>query len=184
MTVNGRTMGENRREVAKPDGDVIWSYDKPPVKDAGFLVLRGNLFDRDHETSDLEELATAIWSTLKDPNAFEGRAIVFEARRTITTGSTIPRSGSTSTACCLFAAPDRSATGGAEVVNMLPAAIKRGILSLPCIGDAGNPAPQARPRSSTPAEAAADGGLAVLKTGDRSASTSTKAQPHPSWMRN
>jgi len=24
---------------------VIWSYDKPLVKDAGFLVLRGNLFD-------------------------------------------------------------------------------------------------------------------------------------------
>src|SRR5436309_3507297 len=45
MTVNGHTMGENCRNAPRPDGDVIWSYDKPLVKDAGFLVLRGNLFD-------------------------------------------------------------------------------------------------------------------------------------------
>src|SRR3954465_8171885 len=43
ITANGRTMGDNCREAVKPDGDVIWSYDKPLVKDAGFLVLRGNL---------------------------------------------------------------------------------------------------------------------------------------------
>src|SRR5579864_3394236 len=45
ITVNGRTMGDNCREAPKPDNDVIWSYDKQLVKDAGFLVLRGNLFD-------------------------------------------------------------------------------------------------------------------------------------------
>jgi dihydroxy-acid dehydratase len=45
MTVNGHTMGDNCRSAPKPDGDVIRSYDKPLVKDAGFIVLRGNLFD-------------------------------------------------------------------------------------------------------------------------------------------
>src|ERR1700731_950971 len=45
MTVNGHTMGDNCANAPKPDGDVIWSYDRPLVKDAGFLVLRGNLFD-------------------------------------------------------------------------------------------------------------------------------------------
>ncbi len=50
MTVNGHTMGDNCRQAPKPDGDVIWSYQKPLVKDAGFLVLRGNLFELgDHE---------------------------------------------------------------------------------------------------------------------------------------
>ncbi len=44
-TVNGSTMGDNCREAPLPDNDVIWSYDKPMVKDAGFIVLRGNLFD-------------------------------------------------------------------------------------------------------------------------------------------
>src|ERR1700728_4336433 len=45
LTVNGRTMGDNCRAAPKPDSDVIWNYDKPLVKDAGFLVLSGNLFD-------------------------------------------------------------------------------------------------------------------------------------------
>src|SRR3954470_179040 len=45
ITVNGRTMGDNCREAPAPDNDVIRTYDKPLVKDAGFIVLRGNLFD-------------------------------------------------------------------------------------------------------------------------------------------
>ena len=79
-TVNGRTMGENCREAAKPDGDVIWSYDKPLVKDAGFLVLRGNLFDSAiMKTSVIsKEFRDRYLINPKDPNAFEGRAIVFE----------------------------------------------------------------------------------------------------------
>ena len=80
MTVNGRTMGENCREAAKPDGDVIWGYDKPLVKDAGFIVLRGNLFDSAiMKTSVIsKEFRDRYLVNPKDPNAFEGRAIVFE----------------------------------------------------------------------------------------------------------
>ncbi len=80
ITVNGRTMGENCREAAKPDGDVMWSYDKPLVKDAGFLVLRGNLFDSAiMKTSVIsKEFRDRYLSNAKDPNAFEGRAVVFE----------------------------------------------------------------------------------------------------------
>src|SRR5256714_1286474 len=60
--------------------------------------------------------------------------------------------------------------GGAEVVNMQPPAalIKRGILSLPCIGDGRQSGTSGSPSilNATP-EAAADGGLAILKTGDK-----------------
>jgi dihydroxy-acid dehydratase len=60
--------------------------------------------------------------------------------------------------------------GGAEVVNMQPPAalIKRGIHSLPCIGDGRQSGTSGSPSilNASP-EAAADGGLAVLKTGDR-----------------
>jgi dihydroxy-acid dehydratase len=60
--------------------------------------------------------------------------------------------------------------GGAEVVNMQPPAalIKRGILSLPCIGDGRQSGTSGSPSilNASP-EAAADGGLALLKTGDR-----------------
>src|SRR6201991_4746882 len=45
LTVNGKTMGDNCRNAPAPDSDVIRTYDKPLVKDAGFIVLRGNLFD-------------------------------------------------------------------------------------------------------------------------------------------
>jgi dihydroxy-acid dehydratase len=60
--------------------------------------------------------------------------------------------------------------GGAEVVNMQPPAalIKRGILSLPCIGDGRQSGTSGSPSilNATP-EAAANGGLAILKTGDK-----------------
>ena len=59
--------------------------------------------------------------------------------------------------------------GGAEVVNMQPPAalIKRGILSLPCIGDGRQSGTSGAPSilNASP-EAAAGGGLAILKTGD------------------
>ena len=60
--------------------------------------------------------------------------------------------------------------GAAEVVNMQPPAalIKRGITSLPCIGDGRQSGTSGSPSilNASP-EAAAGGGLALLKTGDR-----------------
>jgi dihydroxy-acid dehydratase len=60
--------------------------------------------------------------------------------------------------------------GGAEVVNMQPPAalIKKGITALPCIGDGRQSGTSGSPSilNASP-EAAANGGLAVLKTGDR-----------------
>src|SRR4029077_5360165 len=60
--------------------------------------------------------------------------------------------------------------GSAEVVNMQPPAalIKAGITSLPCIGDGRQSGTSGSPSilNASP-EAAANGGLALLKTGDR-----------------
>ena len=60
--------------------------------------------------------------------------------------------------------------GSAEVVNMQPPAalIKQGITSLPCIGDGRQSGTSGSPSilNASP-EAAAGGGLAILKTGDR-----------------
>jgi dihydroxy-acid dehydratase len=60
--------------------------------------------------------------------------------------------------------------GAAEVVNMQPPAalIKRGITSLPCLGDGRQSGTSGSPSilNASP-EAAANGGLALLKTGDR-----------------
>jgi dihydroxy-acid dehydratase len=173
VTVNGRTMGDNCREAPKPDGDVIFSYDKPLVKDAGFLVLRGNLFDSAiMKTSVIsKEFRDRYLSNPKDLNAFEGRAIVFEGPEDY--HARIDDSSlDIDEHCVLFirGTGPIGYPGGAEVVNMQPPAalIKRGILSLPCIGDGRQSGTSGSPSilNATP-EAAADGGLAILKTGDK-----------------
>src|ERR1700759_3470567 len=45
LTANGKTIGENCRNAKIEDERVIRTYDKPLKTDAGFIVLRGNLFD-------------------------------------------------------------------------------------------------------------------------------------------
>jgi len=173
LTVNGRSIGDNCRDAPAADGDVIFSYDEPLRKDAGFLVLHGNLFDS-------AIMKTSVISAefreryLSDPahsNAFEGRAIVFEGpedyhRRIDDPALAIDEH------CLLFirGTGPIGYPGGAEVVNMQPPAalIKRGILSLPCIGDGRQSGTSGSPSilNASP-EAAADGGLALLETGDR-----------------
>src|SRR5664279_5630568 len=44
-TINGKTMAENVRRARIQNPDVIRPYAKPMKKQAGFKVLKGNLFD-------------------------------------------------------------------------------------------------------------------------------------------
>jgi dihydroxy-acid dehydratase len=173
LTVNGKTMGENCRDAAAPDSDVIRTYDKPLVKDAGFLVLRGNLFDSAiMKTSVIsKEFRDRYLSNPKDPEAFEGRAIVFEGPEDYH-HRIDDESLNIDEHCMLFVrgVGPIGYPGGAEVVNMQPPAalIKKGITSLPCIGDGRQSGTSGSPSilNASP-EAAANGGLAILKTGDR-----------------
>ncbi len=140
ITANGKTMGENVKDAVITDPDVIRPYAKPLVKDAGFIVLKGNLFDSAiMKTSVISaDFRKRYLSNPKDPDAFEGGPSSSRGRRTITTGSTILRSRSTRPASSLCAA---SAPLGyparRRVVNMQPPAalLKKGIRDLPCIGD-------------------------------------------------
>ncbi|MGL4263473.1 MAG: IlvD/Edd family dehydratase [Afipia sp.] len=173
LTVNGKTMGENCKDATAPDSDVIRTYDKPLVKDAGFLVLRGNLFDSAiMKTSVIsKEFRDRYLSNPKDPEAFEGRAIVFEGPEDYH-HRIDDESLKIDEHCMLFVrgVGPIGYPGGAEVVNMQPPAalIKKGITSLPCIGDGRQSGTSGSPSilNASP-EAAANGGLAILKTGDR-----------------
>ncbi len=80
LTVNGKTIGENCAKRATDDHDVIFPIDKPMKEDAGFIVLKGNLFNNAvMKTSVIgEEFRNRYLSNPKDPDAFEGRAIVFD----------------------------------------------------------------------------------------------------------
>ena len=173
MTINGRTMGENVKRAKIADPNVIKTYGKPMKKQAGFKVLKGNLFDSAiMKTSVIsEDFRKRFLSNPKDKNAFEGRAVVFDGPEDYHLRIDDPSlkiDGRT----LLFVRGVGAIgyPGSAEVVNMQPPArlIKQGITSLPCIGDGRQSGTSGSPSvlNASP-EAAAGGGLALLRTGDR-----------------
>jgi dihydroxy-acid dehydratase len=173
MTITGRTMGQNCRGREVEDNDVIYPFAKPMRKDAGFVVLKGNLFDNAVMKLSVvsEEFRKRYLSDPKDPDAFEGRAIVFDGPEDYHHRIDDP-SLNIDEHCMLFirGTGPIGYPGGAEVVNMQPPAalIKKGVHSLPCIGDGRQSGTSASPSilNASP-EAAAGGGLAILRTGDR-----------------
>jgi dihydroxy-acid dehydratase len=173
MTITGKTMGENCRGREVQDNDVIYPFANPMRKDAGFVVLKGNLFDNAVMKLSVisEEFRERYLSDPKDPEAFEGRAIVFDGPEDYHHRIDDP-SLDIDERCMLFirGTGPIGYPGGAEVVNMQPPAalIKKGVHSLPCIGDGRQSGTSASPSilNASP-EAAAGGGLAILRTGDR-----------------
>ncbi|GLV24760.1 IlvD/Edd family dehydratase [Sphingobium sp. Cam5-1] len=173
MTVNGRTMGENCRGVAIEDENVIRPFAQPLKEEAGFLVLSGNLFDAAiMKTSVIsEEFRQRYLSNPADPNAFEGPAVVFDGPEDYHARIDDPAVGITpDTLMFMRGAGPIGYPGAAEVVNMRPPAylITEGVSALPCIGDGRQSGTSGSPSilNASP-EAAAMGGLALLKTGDR-----------------
>lgn len=173
MTVSGKTMAENIKDAKILDEDVIRPFAKPMRKDAGFIVLKGNLFDSAvMKTSVIsEDFRKRYLSNPKDPDAFEGRAIVFDGPEDYHHRIDDPSLKIDET-CVLFirGVGPLGYPGSAEVVNMQPPAalLKKGIRDLPCIGDGRQSGTSGSPSilNASP-EAAANGGLAVLRTGDR-----------------
>jgi dihydroxy-acid dehydratase len=173
LTINGKSVGENVKDAKVADPDVIRPYGKPLKQHAGFKLLSGNLFDSAiMKTSVIsDEFKQRYLSNPKDPNAFEGRAVVFDGpedyhRRIEDPSLQIDAN----TMLFIRGVGPIGYPGSAEVVNMQPPAalIKRGITSLPCIGDGRQSGTSASPSivNASP-EAAVGGGLALLKTGDR-----------------
>ena len=173
ITINGKTYAENVARAKATNPKVIWPYDKPMKAQAGFKVLHGNLFDSAiMKTSVIsEEFRQRYLCDSKEPNAFEGRAIVFDGpedyhRRIDDPALKIDEHS------ILFmrGTGPIGYPGSAEVVNMQPPAalIKKGVTALACIGDGRQSGTSGSPSilNASP-EAAAGGGLALLNTGDR-----------------
>jgi xylonate dehydratase len=173
LTINGKTMGENVRYAKSADNDVIKPYKAPLKKQAGFKVLKGNLFDSAiMKTSVIsDDFRERYLSSPKDRNAFEGRAVVFEGPEDYHHRIDDPSLKiDEHTLLFMRGAGPIGYPGSAEVVNMQPPAalIKRGITALPCIGDGRQSGTSGSPSilHASP-EAATNGGIALLKTGDR-----------------
>ena len=172
LTVNGRTVAENYDRVRSADHDVIRPLDNPLKEDAGFVVLKGNLFDAAiMKTSVIDETFRRRY--LERPgheNVVEGRAIVFEGpedyHRRINDASLDVDEN-----CFLVirGCGPVGYPGSAEVVNMQPPdeLIKRGIRELPTIGDGRQSGTSGSPSilNASP-ESAVGGGLAILETND------------------
>ncbi len=172
ITVNGKTMGENCKNKETINKDVIKPIEAPMLSNAGFINMKGNLFDSAiMKTSVIsEEFRQRYLSNPKDPNAFEGRAIVFngpeEFHKTIDDPSL-----NIDENCVLImrGAGPIGYPGGAEVVNMRPPSylLEKGIHSLPCIGDGRQSGTSGSPSILNASPEAADGGgLALLKNND------------------
>jgi dihydroxy-acid dehydratase len=173
LTANGKTISDNCKDAVIHDEAVIRPFDRPLAQHAGFRVLRGNLFESAiMKTSVIsKEFRDTYLSDPKDPGAFEGRAIVFDGPEIYHATIDDPALGIDEHSILVMRGTGPIGyPGAAEVVNMRAPAqlIAQGIHQLPCIGDGRQSGTSGSPSilNASP-EAAIDGGLAVLKTGDR-----------------
>jgi dihydroxy-acid dehydratase len=136
-------------------------------------VLRGNLFDSAiMKTSVISPgFRERYLSNPDDPDAFEGRAVVFDGPEDYHQRIDDPSLNiDECTLLFMRGAGPIGYPGAAEVVNMRPPVylINAGIHHLPCIGDGRQSGTSGSPSilNASP-EAAIGGGLAIIKTGDR-----------------
>jgi dihydroxy-acid dehydratase len=173
LTANGRSIGDNCREARSCDERVIRSVEQPLKSAAGFRVLRGNLFDSAIMKSSVisDGFRTRYLSNPADPDAFEGRAVVFDGPEDYHANIDNPALAiDQHTLLVIRGVGPIGYPGAAEVVNMQPPTtlIEAGICELPCLGDGRQSGTSGAPSilNASP-EAAAGGGLALLRTGDR-----------------
>jgi dihydroxy-acid dehydratase len=173
LTINGKTLYENNAGRFTKDREVIKAFDAPMRSHAGFLNLKGNLFDSAiMKTSVISDAFRERYlENLEDPNAFEGRAMVFDGPEDYHARIDDPALAlDEDTVLVIRGVGPIGYPGAAEVVNMRSPdyLLKRGVRELPCIGDGRQSGTSGSPSilNASP-EAATGGGLALLQTGDR-----------------
>lgn len=172
-TITGRTMAENLQGREATDREVIRPFDAPLMDRAGFLVLKGNLFDfAIMKTSVIsEEFRARYLCQPGHEGVFEGTAFVFDGSADYHARINDPDLPIDENSILVIrGAGPLGWPGSAEVVNMQPPdrLLKRGIRSLPTLGDGRQSGTADSPSilNASP-ESAAGGGLAFLRTGDR-----------------
>jgi dihydroxy-acid dehydratase len=173
LSVNGRTVGENWGGAKIANTEVIRPFDQPLKERAGFSVLRGNLFDAAiMKTSVISpDFRKRYLSNPDDLDAFEGTAVVFDGPEDYHHRIDDDSLGIDERSILFIRGTGPIGyPGNAEVVNMRPPAalIAQGIEHLPCVGDGRQSGTSGSPSilNASP-EAAAGGGLAILRSGDR-----------------
>ncbi|MDP9085913.1 MAG: dihydroxy-acid dehydratase family protein, partial [Pseudomonadota bacterium] len=173
ITVTGATFADNVRDAPIEDERVIRRFDAPLKPAAGFSILRGNLFDSAIMKLSVisPEFRERYLSDSDDPYAFEGKVVVFDGPEDYHARIDDPSLAiDDRTLLVMRGAGPIGYPGAAEVVNMRPPVylIEDGVHELPCIGDGRQSGTSGSPSilNASP-EAAANGGLALLRSGDR-----------------
>ncbi len=173
ITANGRSMGENCRDAEIMDENVIRPFDRPLKERAGFRVLRGNIFNSAVMKMSVisPEFRKRYLENPDHPNAFEGRAVVFDGPEEYHARIDDPALAIDEfTLLFIRGVGPKGYPGAAEVVNMRAPdyLLKRGVTSLVCVGDGRQSGTSGSPSilNASP-EAASGGALALIRTGDR-----------------
>ncbi|KAI1364490.1 dihydroxy-acid dehydratase [Xylaria arbuscula] len=170
ITANGRSMGENAQGKKTWDKNTIRPFSEPLMDNAGFIHLKGTLFDSAiMKTSVISKaFREAYLENPEDPNAFEGKVAVFDGPEDY--HANVDKAPiDERTILIMRGVGPLGYPGAAEVVNMRAPGhlIKRGITDLPCIGDGRQSGTSGSPSILNATPEAADGGnLALLRNGD------------------
>jgi len=172
MTVSGKPMGEALNGARSQNHDVITTVAEPLRENAGFLVLKGNLFESAlMKTSVIsEDFNARFLSTPGSENSFEARAVVFEGPEHYHATLNDPELEIDENSILFIRGVGCVGyPGSAEVVNMQPpdAVLKAGVKHLPTVGDGRQSGTSESPSilNASP-ESVVGGGLALLNTGD------------------
>jgi len=173
MTVSGKTVDQNLKKVLKEENEVIYDFKKPIKEKAGFLVLRSNFFDTAIMKMSVvnDEFIERYLSEPSNPNIFISKAIVFDGPEDY--HKNINNSDFNIDEKCILVMRGCGPIGypgSAEVVNMQPPdkLLRKGISSLPCLGDGRQSGTSESPSIlNVSPEAAIGGGLGIIKNGDK-----------------
>lgn len=172
-TVSGNSLRENCKGAISSNDDVIRKFETALVEKAGFKVISGNLFDSAIIKLSVlsDEFRERFLLNPDDLDAFEGPAIVFDGPEDYHSNIDNPDLNITDRSLLFIRGVGPIGyPGAAEVVNMRAPdyLLKRGVKTLPCIGDGRQSGTSGSPSilNASP-EAAIGSGLAILKNGDQ-----------------
>ena len=173
LTANGKTLIDNCKGKFTGDRKVIFPYNKPMKKNAGFLNFSGNLFDSAIMKTSVvtPEFHKRYLENPADLMAFEGTAAVFDGPEDYHKRIDDPKLKlNENSVLFMRGVGPVGYPGAAEVVNMRAPdyLLKKGVTALACIGDGRQSGTSGSPSilNASP-EAATGGNLALLQTGDR-----------------
>ncbi len=172
LTVSGKTIDQNLKKISREENEVICDFKKPIKEKSGFLVLRSNFFDTAIMKMSVisPEFLTRYLSDPSNPNIFIAKAIVFDGPEDYHKNINNPDLNIDENCILVMrGCGPIGYPGSAEVVNMQPPdeLLKKGISSLPCIGDGRQSGTSESPSIlNVSPEAAVGGGLAIIKNGD------------------